>query len=62
MVADLPLDYETLRVIWWMLLGVLIIGFAVTDGFDMGVGMLMPFVGKTDVERRVAINTRNNFV
>ena len=31
------LDYETLRVIWWLLLGVLLIGFAVTDGFDLGV-------------------------
>jgi cytochrome d ubiquinol oxidase subunit II len=51
------IDYDTLRVIWWALLGVLLIGFAVTDGFDMGVGALLPFVAKTDVERRVAINT-----
>ncbi|WP_165224657.1 cytochrome d ubiquinol oxidase subunit II [Affinirhizobium pseudoryzae] len=51
------LSYEFLRVTWWLLLGVLLIGFAVTDGFDMGVGALIPFVGKTDVERRVAINT-----
>ena len=51
------LSYETLRVVWWLLLGVLLIGFALTDGFDMGVGALLPFVGKTDVERRVAINT-----
>ncbi|WP_114377608.1 cytochrome d ubiquinol oxidase subunit II [Elioraea thermophila] len=51
------IDYETLRLIWWVLLGVLLIGFAATDGFDMGVGMLLPFVGRTDVERRVAINT-----
>jgi len=50
-------DYETLRLIWWVLLGVLLIGFAVTDGFDMGVGALLPFVAKTDVERRIAINT-----
>lgn len=50
-------DYSTLRIIWWVLLGVLLIGFAVTDGFDMGVGALLPFVGKTDVERRIAINT-----
>jgi cytochrome d ubiquinol oxidase subunit II len=46
-----------LRVIWWALLGVLLIGFALTDGFDMGVGALLPFVAKTDVERRVVINT-----
>ena len=51
------LDYETLRLIWWLLLGVLLIGFAVTDGFDMGVGGLLPFVGKTDTERRIVINT-----
>jgi cytochrome d ubiquinol oxidase subunit II len=51
------LSYEFLRVVWWLLLGVLLIGFALTDGFDMGVGALLPFVGKTDVERRVAINT-----
>lgn len=51
------IDYETLRLIWWVLLGVLLIGFAVMDGFDLGVGMLLPFIGKTDVERRVIINT-----
>lgn len=49
--------YTTLRLIWWVLLGVLLIGFAVMDGFDMGVGALLPFVAKKDVERRVAINT-----
>ena len=51
------IDYEILRLIWWFLLGVLLIGFAVMDGFDLGVGMLLPFVGRTDVERRIAINT-----
>jgi len=51
------LSYELLRVIWWGLLGVLLIGFALTDGFDMGVGALLPFVGRSDVERRIAINT-----
>ena len=51
------MNYELLRVIWWGLLGVLLIGFALTDGFDMGVGALLPFVAKTDIERRVAINT-----
>lgn len=51
------IEYDTLRLIWWALLGVLLIGFALTDGFDMGVGALLPFVAKTDVERRVAINT-----
>ncbi len=51
------LDYTTLRVIWWLLLGVLLIGFAVMDGFDLGVGALLPFVAKTDEERRLDINT-----
>ncbi|MGV6850090.1 MAG: cytochrome d ubiquinol oxidase subunit II [Marinibacterium sp.] len=51
------IDFDLLRVIWWVLLGVLLIGFAMTDGFDMGVGALLPFVAKTDVERRVVINT-----
>lgn len=54
---DFLFNYETLRITWWVLLGVLLIGFAVTDGFDMGVGALLPFVAKTDIERRVAINT-----
>lgn len=51
------LDYESLKLVWWVLVGVLFIGFALTDGFDMGVGALLRVVGKTDEERRVAINT-----
>lgn len=51
------LDYATLKLIWWVLIGVLLIGFAITDGMDMGVGMLLPFLGRTDSERRVIINT-----
>lgn len=54
---DLPLDFATLRLIWWGLLGVLLIAFALTDGFDLGVGALLPFVAKTDEERRMVINT-----
>ena len=54
---ELPLDYPTLRVIWWGLLGVLLIGFALTDGYDLGVATLLPFVAKTDAERRLVINT-----
>ncbi|WP_367716528.1 cytochrome d ubiquinol oxidase subunit II [Nitratireductor sp. GISD-1A_MAKvit] len=56
MILHTLIDYETLRVIWWGLLGVLLIGFAVTDGFDLGTGTLLPFVAKTDIERRVVIN------
>ncbi|HZV09331.1 MAG TPA: cytochrome d ubiquinol oxidase subunit II, partial [Novosphingobium sp.] len=52
----IPLDYETLRLIWWVLLGVLLIGFALTDGYDLGVASLLPFVARTDEERRQAIN------
>jgi cytochrome d ubiquinol oxidase subunit II len=51
------MDYETLRLVWWLLIGVLLIGFAITDGFDMGAGALLPFLGKNDDERRVIINT-----
>jgi cytochrome d ubiquinol oxidase subunit II len=50
-------DYETLKIIWWGFVGVLLIGFALMDGFDFGVGILLPFVGKTDVERRIMINS-----
>lgn len=50
-------DYETLRFIWWLLLGALLIGFAVTGGFDLGVAMLLPALGKNDTERRVIINS-----
>ncbi|SEO06995.1 cytochrome d ubiquinol oxidase subunit II [Pseudomonas sp. NFACC39-1] len=51
------LDYFTLKIIWWALVGVLLIGFAIMDGHDMGVGTLLPFVGRNDMERRVVINT-----
>ncbi|MEP7209347.1 MAG: cytochrome d ubiquinol oxidase subunit II [Alphaproteobacteria bacterium] len=54
---DLPLDYETLKVIWWALVGVLLIGFALTDGYDLGAATLLPFVAKEDRERRLVINS-----
>ncbi len=50
-------DYEVLRFIWWLLIGVLLIGFAVTDGFDMGVGILLRIIGKNETERRIMINS-----
>lgn len=50
-------DYESLRLIWWVLIGVLLVGFAVTDGFDMGVAALSPVIGKSDTERRIMLNT-----
>jgi cytochrome bd ubiquinol oxidase subunit II len=52
-----PIDYEILRVIWWALLGVLLIGFAIFDGFDLGTAILLPFLGRTDMERRLLINS-----
>ncbi len=51
------IDYEILRFIWWILVLVLLIGFCVTDGFDMGVLTLLPFAGKKEVEKRVMLNT-----
>ena len=51
------IDYEFLRFAWWILVCVLLIGFAVTDGFDMGVLNLLPFTGKKEVEKRIMINT-----
>ena len=49
------LDYATLRVIWWLLIGVLLIGFAIMDGFDLGLGATFRFLGKTDDERRALL-------
>ncbi|HVE08845.1 MAG TPA: cytochrome d ubiquinol oxidase subunit II [Paraburkholderia sp.] len=51
------MDYATLKLIWWVLIGALLLGFALTDGFDMGAAILLPFIGKTDSERRIVINT-----
>ena len=50
-------DYETLRVLWWAVLGILLMGFAVMDGFDMGALSLLPFIARNDSERRIVINT-----
>ena len=50
-------EYEILRLLWWAVLGVLLIGIAVMDGFDMGTAILLPIVGRTDMERRIVINT-----
>lgn len=48
----MPISYDLLRLIWWALLGVLLIGFAILDGYDLGSAMLLPFVARTDAERR----------
>lgn len=49
-------DYETLKLIWWAFVGVLLVGFALTGGFDLGVGTLLPILGRDDMERRILIN------
>lgn len=54
---ELLLDYATLKVLWWGLVGVLLIGYALTDGYDLGVASLLPFVAKNDKERRLVINS-----
>ena len=46
-----------LNTLWFLLIGVLFTGFFVLEGFDYGVGILLPFLGKTDQERRRIINT-----
>ncbi|MDM0115814.1 cytochrome d ubiquinol oxidase subunit II [Variovorax sp. J22R133] len=57
MVLHELISYDVLRMIWWLLVGVLLVGYAVMDGFDLGVGMLLPFAGRNDLERRVVINS-----
>ncbi len=50
-------EYDTLRLIWWGLIGALLIGFMITDGFDMGVGALLPILGQSESDKRVMINS-----
>lgn len=52
----MPIDYEILRIIWWLLIGVLLIGFAITGGFDLGIATLLPWVARNDIQRRIVIN------
>jgi cytochrome d ubiquinol oxidase subunit II len=51
------MSYEALRLIWWLILGVLLIGFAITDGFDLGLGATFTYLGRTDAERRALLST-----
>jgi cytochrome d ubiquinol oxidase subunit II len=53
----IPIDYAILRLVWWAFLGVLLIGFAVMDGFDIGAALLQPFVARTDIEKRMLLNS-----
>lgn len=49
------IEYAALRLVWWLLLGILLVGFAVTDGYDLGIGAILRWIGRDDVERRMAI-------
>jgi cytochrome d ubiquinol oxidase subunit II len=51
------MEYQFLQILWFFLIASLWIGFFFLEGFDFGVGMLLPFLGKNDVERRAIINT-----
>lgn len=51
------MSYEMLQTLWFILIAILWIGFYFLEGFDFGVGMLLPFLGKKDEERRAIINT-----
>jgi cytochrome bd ubiquinol oxidase subunit II len=53
----MPIEYESLRFIWWALMGIVLALFAIMDGFDLGIGMMLLHVGKTDNERRVLLNS-----
>lgn len=53
----MSLDYDTLTYIWFLLLGVLLTGYAILDGFDLGVGILHLFIAKDDRERRLVMNS-----
>ena len=51
------MDYEFLNVLWFILIAILWTGYLVLEGFDFGVGMLLPILGKKEKERRLIINT-----
>lgn len=55
------MDYQTLQTLWFILIAVLFTGFFLLEGYDYGVGVLLPFVSKTDEERRVVINAIGPF-
>lgn len=52
----MELIFNNLEVVWFILITVLFAGFFLLEGFDYGTGILLPFIGKTDVERRQMIN------
>ena len=50
-------DYATLRILWWLILGALLSGFAIMDGFDFGVAALLRVLGKDEDERHAVLQT-----
>ncbi len=54
---DALFDFMMLKLIMWGLVGLFLIVFALTDGFDLGIGAIYPFVARTDGERRIVLNT-----
>lgn len=50
------IDYVTLKLIWWGIFGFLITAFMITGGMDIGVGFLLPVIGKNDNDRRLILN------
>jgi cytochrome bd ubiquinol oxidase subunit II len=50
------MDYSLLQVLWFILVGVLLIGYAILDGFDLGIGALMPFLADGEKEQRILLN------
>ncbi len=51
------MSYDLLTFVWFVLLGVLLCGYVILDGFDLGVGILHPFIAKDDTERRLVMNS-----
>ncbi|MDN5727625.1 MAG: cytochrome d ubiquinol oxidase subunit II, partial [Propionibacteriales bacterium] len=51
------MEFTTLQIVWFALVAVLFVGYFVLEGFDFGVGMLLPVLSKNEKERRVMINT-----
>lgn len=51
------ISYDLLAFIWFVLLGILLSGYAILDGFDLGVGILHPWVARNDQERRLVMNS-----
>ncbi len=51
------MSYDSLTFIWYLLLGLLLVGYSILDGFDLGVGILHPFIARSDLERRLVMNS-----